>query len=299
MEDSTSEYKNLNYIPLPNGEIYAYRKCGNKDKIIILAHGNQSSAISFMALVSSLISEYTVYAPDLRGYGNSTYNKIVESHSDYAEDLKLFLDALKITKCSLLGWSAGGPSIFTFGINYPEYVEKLMLMCSVGPKGSAREEPTDPITKKEEICAKSKDHAKMKAVIETKNKDDARKGWIWLMGLTEQSIPENFKDAMDTLAEESLLQRNYEDIVWICMNFNVSNENKGLIQGDGSAAKLTKKLLIIAGEKDPFLEIAVQEEWKKIVGDNATLKVIPGMEHCPTIAQFAEVGGVILDFLKN
>jgi pimeloyl-ACP methyl ester carboxylesterase len=290
--DPTTEYKSLKYIPLPNGETYAYRKCGDKENVLVLVHGNLTSAISFMALIPSLTSEYTVYAPDMRGYGNSTYNKIINSHSDYADDLKLFLDALKITKCALLGWSTGGASIFTFGVKYADYVEKLVLFFSIGPKGYPIADATEPITKKEDNYAKSKMTTGMKERLETKNKESMRQIWIWLMG----PLPE---DLMESKVEESFMQRNLEEIIWINLIFNVSNENNGITEGDGTAATLTKKILVIAGENDSVCPLPVEEEWKKFVGDNATLKVMPGYGHGPTIAKCPEIGGVILDFLKN
>lgn len=48
-----------------------------------------------------------VYAIDLRGYGESTYNKQLESVDDFAEDLKLFFDEIKLKKFSLAGLSLG------------------------------------------------------------------------------------------------------------------------------------------------------------------------------------------------
>jgi pimeloyl-ACP methyl ester carboxylesterase len=134
-------FKQIHYAQLPNGETYAYRKAGNKEKVLILIHGTLGSGAYYAKLVPLLAPYFTLIAPDLRGFGHSTYNKALESYDDVADDLKLLIDALNIPKCSLAGLSTGGGPIFHFAIRYPENTEKILFFCSLGPKGCL---PSDP-----------------------------------------------------------------------------------------------------------------------------------------------------------
>ena len=77
----------------------------------------------------------TIYALDLRGFGQSTYNQSIDSLQDFADDVKLFIDELKLEKFSLMGWSMGGGVAMQFTANHPTFVEKLILVESVGMKG--------------------------------------------------------------------------------------------------------------------------------------------------------------------
>ncbi len=85
--------------------------------------------------MKKLQDQYHIYALDLRGFGQSTYNKAIDSIQDFAEDVKLFIDQLKLEKFSLMGWSMGGGVAMQFTANHPTFVEKLILVESVGMKG--------------------------------------------------------------------------------------------------------------------------------------------------------------------
>jgi len=47
-------------------------------------------------------------AMDMKGFGSSTYNKIGNRFKDYAQNVIDLLNALKIDKAVLIGWSFGG-----------------------------------------------------------------------------------------------------------------------------------------------------------------------------------------------
>ena len=78
--------------------------------------------------------QYHIYALDLRGFGQSTYNQSIDSLQDFAEDVKLFIDELKLEKFSLMA----GQWAVALRCNYsepPNFAEKLILVESVGMKG--------------------------------------------------------------------------------------------------------------------------------------------------------------------
>jgi len=103
-----------------------------------MIHGQLVTSLFFEKVINVLADFYTIIAPDLRGFSHSSYNQPINSFEDYASDLKLFLDKLKIKRASILAWSAGGPTAMTFALRYQDYVESLVLVASVGPKGLPR-----------------------------------------------------------------------------------------------------------------------------------------------------------------
>lgn len=80
---------------------------------------------------------YQVLVYDSRGHGRSSHADLVSNPVAYtpeglAEDLKGILDDLGWKKVTLVGHSMGGRVAYTFAANYPEYVEKLVIV-DIGP----------------------------------------------------------------------------------------------------------------------------------------------------------------------
>lgn len=47
-------------------------------------------------------------ALDLRGFGESTYNRPCISYQDWAKDIQIFCNFQGINKCFVIGWCLGG-----------------------------------------------------------------------------------------------------------------------------------------------------------------------------------------------
>jgi pimeloyl-ACP methyl ester carboxylesterase len=289
--ENYSEFKQIHYIQLSNGEKYAYRKAGNQGKVLILVHGNLSSG-SFYSIMAPLLAPYfTVIAPDLRGFGHSTYNKPIASHADLADDLNLFIDALNIPKCSLAGIGLGGGIVFMFGVKYPEKPDKIIFFCSMGPKGSIAPDVKELPKNKEEATKNSPMLSMAKQSIDNKTTEGFKKFFLYVWNKIED-------DFLNLLSEEALLQRNLEDISWMNANYNVSNEI-GIMntQGNNLAAKFEKEALIFGGENDRSSPPEMQKEWKKLLGDHATLKLLPNYGPGPKLDQVEETANIFKEFL--
>lgn len=117
----------------------SYLEKGTKaNPVLILVHGNVSSNLFWTDAVNFLSEHYHVLAPDLRGYGETEVLPIdaTKGLSEWAEDLKSFVDALDLSKpFSLLGWSLGGGIIMQYGISYPEDLKSLILLNPISPYG--------------------------------------------------------------------------------------------------------------------------------------------------------------------
>ena len=92
------------YIQL-NSQVICYEKSG-QGRPVILLHGNNGDLHDFDELVEVMKPDYTVYAMDTRGHGESATPK--EYHyADMATDVINLIEALDIDKPYLIGYSDG------------------------------------------------------------------------------------------------------------------------------------------------------------------------------------------------
>lgn len=291
----------LNSIELPNGETMGYRKLGEGDKVLILVHGNMSTSKHWDTVMESMPSEYTTYAIDMRGFGISTYNTPVNSLKDFSEDLKLFVDAIGIKKFNLAGWSTGGGVAMHFAIDYPEYVEKLILVESVGIKGypifkkDASGQPIigEFLKTKEEIENDPVQVVPILNAYRDKNKAFLRVVWdsaIYLFGKPTEVRYEEYLDAM-------LTQRNLVDIDYSLVYFNISDEHNGVVEGSGEVHKIKAPTLVIQGKNDLVVPQDMGMGIAKGIGENARLELLDNGGHAPMTDDLDRFMNLILSFM--
>ncbi|MFH1820499.1 MAG: alpha/beta hydrolase [Candidatus Nealsonbacteria bacterium] len=75
---------------------------------------------------------YTVFVPDLPGFGTNVVPETPWTLDNYVEWVKDFLKKNNLQKVFLLGHSFGGSVAIKFSIKYPEHIEKLILIDSAG-----------------------------------------------------------------------------------------------------------------------------------------------------------------------
>ncbi len=76
-----------------------------------------------------------MFAPDWPGYGESDKPDIDYTMSFYVGFLKKLMDSLGFERVSLVGISLGGGAALGFALDFPERVEKLVLVDSNGLGG--------------------------------------------------------------------------------------------------------------------------------------------------------------------
>lgn len=75
----------------------------------------------------SLAKKYKLIFVDLRGNGRSTVGRMPLSIELLAEDIKAIIDAEKLEKVVLIGYSNGGSVAQEFALRYPERVHAVIL----------------------------------------------------------------------------------------------------------------------------------------------------------------------------
>jgi pimeloyl-ACP methyl ester carboxylesterase len=78
-------------------------------KPVIMVHGGLANANYFGRVIPFLVDEgFHVVAVDSRGHGRSTRSAQPYSYEPMASDVVAMLDALRVPKADLVGWSDGG-----------------------------------------------------------------------------------------------------------------------------------------------------------------------------------------------
>ncbi|NCB52988.1 MAG: alpha/beta hydrolase [Clostridia bacterium] len=115
-----------------------YEGRGAGDALVLL-HGNGESADYFSRQLNYFAADYRVIAVDTRGHGGSPRGAAPFTLSQFADDLKAFLDGLGLGRVNLLGFSDGGNIALIFALRYPRYVDKLILDgANLNPRGVKR-----------------------------------------------------------------------------------------------------------------------------------------------------------------
>lgn len=276
----------LKTLVLSNGETIAYREAGNGSKTVVLVHGNMSSSVHFQTTMEALEAEYKVYAVDMRGFGDSSYNNELNSLHDFSEDIQLWVKALDLKDFNILGWSTGGGVVLELAADMPERVKKVFLLDSVGIKGYPmfkKDEKGQPIltqliTTKEEIKVDPVQVLPILTAYATRNKDLLKMIWNAVIYNTVQPNEEDY----DAYLEAMLKQRNLVDVDYSLVHFNMTSDLNLIGKGSGRMTLVKAPIVILHGKNDYVVPFNQAEEMKQVFGDQAVLIPFEGGHSLPT-----------------
>ena len=109
-----------------NGININYEKTGKGEQSIILLHGNGEDHTMFFELSQLLAKDFTVYALDSRGHGESDPVDHL-TYDEMAEDVVSFIKKKKIKHPILYGFSDGGILGLLIAIRHPGLISKLII----------------------------------------------------------------------------------------------------------------------------------------------------------------------------
>lgn len=120
----------------------AYKMFGNGEPVLLVNGASAGIEGWDPSTLRSLSSNHTVIVFDGRGVGNTSMGAKPLSIQQLANDIAGLLDALKIQKASVLGYSLGGHVAQHFAIKYPDKVNGLILIATTcGGKDSIPKSP--------------------------------------------------------------------------------------------------------------------------------------------------------------
>jgi pimeloyl-ACP methyl ester carboxylesterase len=99
---------------------------------IVIVHGLYGSSDNWLTIGKKLSAEFKVLMIDQRNHGRSP-NSEEHNYEVMRNDLAEFFDQQKIEKAILLGHSMGGKAAMYFAADYPERIEKLIVV-DIAPK---------------------------------------------------------------------------------------------------------------------------------------------------------------------
>jgi pimeloyl-ACP methyl ester carboxylesterase len=103
-----------------------FRKTGTGDPLIIL-HGLYGASDNWYTIGKMLGEQHEVYLVDQRNHGNSPHDP-VHTYEAMAGDIYEFMRMHDLGRASFLGHSMGGKAALAFGLEYPEMVNKMIVV---------------------------------------------------------------------------------------------------------------------------------------------------------------------------
>ena len=110
-----------------NGITLEYLDWGGTGEALILLHGSGDNPHVFDDLAPAFTDRFHVIAYARRGHGRSEAKPPYDT-ATLTEDLRGLMDALRISKASLVGWSLGGNEITAMAALHPDRVAKLVYL---------------------------------------------------------------------------------------------------------------------------------------------------------------------------
>src|SRR6476661_4144024 len=176
---------NIQDIPVKKvhvGDIdVAYKMLGKGDPILLFNGASDGMDAWDPSFPKILSSNHTVIAFDSRGIGNTTAGSKPYTYQQLANDSSGLLDALKIPKADVMGYSLGSYIAQQLAIMYPDKVKSLVLIGSSCGGKDHTPKPPEFIKLQSEIINKSLNnipitHEEIKSLVSA----SVGSGWIKL-----------------------------------------------------------------------------------------------------------------------
>ena len=115
--------------------IHGYRRAfriAGSGPAILLIHGIGDNSTTWSSVQTQLAQRFTVIAPDLLGHGKSDKPRADYSVAAYANGMRDLLSVLGIDSVTVVGHSLGGGVAMQFAYQFPQLVERLILVGAGG-----------------------------------------------------------------------------------------------------------------------------------------------------------------------
>jgi len=247
MNSNSTNAVNTHDMPLKKvhvGDIdVAYKMFGKGDPILLFNGASDSMDAWDPSFLTPISSNHTVIVFDQRGIGNTTVGSKPYTYQQLANDSAGLLDALKIPKADVMGYSLGGHIAQAFTISYPEKVNSVIIVASTCGGKDGIPKPLEFQKLQADIVNKSQNNIPTTAD-EMKQLVVASLGSGWIKLHPESlDIPENMTllQSKPSLSPETLNNQANVGATWTAKNWS------GVCDAE---AKLAKPTLVIAGTDD-------------------------------------------------
>jgi haloacetate dehalogenase len=116
-------------------------RIGGQGPPLLLLHGHPQTHVMWHRIAPKLARDFTVVAPDLRGYGESSKPGTTADHEPYskramARDMVQLMRHLGFDKFSVAGHDRGGRCAYRLALDHPDRVSRLAVLDII-PTGEA------------------------------------------------------------------------------------------------------------------------------------------------------------------
>src|ERR1044072_2419356 len=98
--------------------------------VVLVCHGPSEICHSTQAFKSLVDAGFSLLTPSRPGYGRTPLDA-GKSNTQAAAAIIALLDSLNIQKCSVIAVSGGGPTGIALAANFPQRIERLVLMAAI------------------------------------------------------------------------------------------------------------------------------------------------------------------------
>ncbi|MGE0699537.1 MAG: alpha/beta fold hydrolase [Hyphomicrobiaceae bacterium] len=115
------------------GGVVIHMRIGGKGPALLLLHGYPQTHVAWHRLAPVLAEQFTVVAPDLRGYGQTGFPRETPSHRSYskramADDMARLMLLLGHRRFGVMGHDRGARVAYRLAIDRPELVSRLAVI---------------------------------------------------------------------------------------------------------------------------------------------------------------------------
>jgi pimeloyl-ACP methyl ester carboxylesterase len=248
MNSNTTNSVNIEDIPLEKvrvGDIDIAYKMFGKDPILLFNGASDNMDAWDPSFLKGLSSNHTVIVFDSRGVGNTTTGSKPYSMQLLANDTAGLMDALKIQRADVFGYSLGGETAQQFTVSYPEKVNRLILVATTCGGKDSIPKPPEFIKLQSEIVNKSLNNVSISQE-EMKSLVSASLGSGWIRLHPESvDIPTNItlQQAKPSMTPNAMKNQMNAGFAWEATNWNGACDE---------LAKIAKPTLVITGTDDNF-----------------------------------------------
>jgi len=121
-------------LKVPSGTLF-WHEAGRGETLVFL-HGSWHDSGQWLSVMQTLATEYHGLVPDLIGFGESVSTATVHSVDLEVDALHTLLQALRISRCVLVGHSLGAWVALRYAQRYPDQVRGVAVVDPEGLAGS-------------------------------------------------------------------------------------------------------------------------------------------------------------------
>ena len=250
-----------------------FDRFGDEGEILIIIHGLFGSASNFRGLARRYSAHYKTYCLDLRNHGLSFHDDDI-SYEAMASDVIGFMDKENISKAHIMGHSMGGKVAMQVALNYPKYVDKLII-GDIAPTAY----PPNHQNIFDGLNAINLDEIKTRSAAEIILKDYVEDAGVRIFLLT--NLVRNKDQSFRWRINLAALEVNYEEVA-------AAPKGKPFLG----------KTLFIRGELSAY----VPDAFKKQIAQsfpNYTLETLSGVGHWLHAEKPIEYSKLVTDFLES